>query len=152
MLCRRNTACLRHCSLSLLSSSLLFTSFSVPSPLLYIASRCAKGRPALVVIWLHCYPLCREFGVHSYPLPLLLPHFSAAKHAHVNTHTHIYIPISRFHAVYLFSSHSLSLLFLSLFLGPSPSFLYLSFFLHFFLYHSFTCSRSRYYYAGTRCT
>ena len=36
----------------------------------------------LVVIWLHCYPLCREFGVHSYSLPLLLLHFSFAKCTH----------------------------------------------------------------------
>lgn len=36
----------------------------------------------LVVIWLHCYPLCREFEVHSYSLPLLLPRFSFAKYTH----------------------------------------------------------------------
>lgn len=34
------------------------------------------------MIWLHCYPLCREFGVHSYLLPLLLPRFSFAKYTH----------------------------------------------------------------------
>lgn len=45
--------------------------------------RFAKGRPEVpVVIWLHCYPLCREFGVHSYSLPLLLPRFSFAKYTH----------------------------------------------------------------------
>lgn len=130
MLYCRDTARLRHysLSLSLLSFPLFFISLPLFSPLLYVAPRCAKGRPALVVIWLHCYPLCREFGVHSYPLPLLLPRFSAARHAHVNVHTHnsrIFAPMPCTYSPLVLRaacfSHS-SFISLSLF----PSFLFLS--------------------------
>lgn len=49
----------------------------------------------LVVIWLHCYPLCREFGVHSYPLPLHLPRFSPPR-TYTRTHTYVLMPYSLF--------------------------------------------------------
>lgn len=153
MLCRRNTACLRHYSLSLLSSPLYLLSspFSAPLRCTALRERQARSRRDLVTL-LPVMSRVRSTFLSAPVAPPALLRRETRTREHTHTHTYytpIYLLPCRVLTLFSFFESPVSLTLPS---SLSSSFLCLSFFLHFFPYRSLACSRSRYRFAGTRRT
>lgn len=151
MLYCRDTARLRHYSLSFsafLSSFLYLPSslFSAPLRCAALRKRQARSRRDLVTL----LPVMSRVRSTFLSAPVAPPaRFSAARHAHVNVHTHnsrTFAPMPCVLTLLSFFEPPVSLTL------PSSLSLFLSFSLHFFPYRSLACSRSWYRFAGTSHT